>query len=113
MFADRLPGFPDNLTRAPDGTFWVAFFTTRNPAAAFLGPRPWLRSIVAKLPQTLWPRPARVGLVAQLSEAGEVMQVLRDPDGSVVANVTGVRAARGGRLVLGTLLGDRVWEAAY
>ncbi|MEJ2120866.1 MAG: SMP-30/gluconolactonase/LRE family protein [Alphaproteobacteria bacterium] len=44
IFIDNLPGFPDNISANGKGTFWLAMFTVRNPAADALakqsaGPR--------------------------------------------------------------------------
>jgi sugar lactone lactonase YvrE len=99
--ADALPGFPDNLSRSPRGTFWLALPDRRNRALDALLPRPRLRRAVAALPEAWQPQPARYGLVVELAEDGTVLRSLHDPTGRV-AFVTGVRE-HDGRLYLGSL----------
>jgi sugar lactone lactonase YvrE len=102
VFADNLPGFPDNIGRGPRGTFWVALFTVRNPLMDALHPRPWAKRLLSKLPRFAWPRPAPYGLVLELDEEGRVLRSLHDPGGERVTQVTTAREHEG-HLYLGTL----------
>ena len=102
VFLDGLPGFPDNLAASGRGTFWMALFTVRNPAADFLHPRPGVRRLLAKLPRFAWPRPAPYGLVLEVDESGRVLRSLHDPGGLRVRQVTTARE-HDGSLYLGTL----------
>ncbi len=45
IFIDNLPGFPDNITRAPDGGFWLALVAERNADFDMMMPRPFLRKL--------------------------------------------------------------------
>ncbi len=112
IFLDHLPGFPDNLTRDPaTGRFWIALFTVRNPAMAFLHPHPFLKDQLAKLPHFLWPKPAPYGLVLEVDERGTIVGAHHDPEGRVVPQVTSVEP-RDGKLYLGSLHGGLfVWSA--
>lgn len=102
VFADNLPGFPDNIDRSPRGTFWVALFTVRNPLMDALHPRPWAKRLLSKLPRFAWPRPAPYGLVLELDEQGRALRSLHDPGGERVTQITTAREHEG-NLYLGTL----------
>lgn len=102
VFADNLPGFPDNLSRGARGTFWVALFTVRNDFLDALQPHPLLKKLLARLPGLLWPQPARYGFVANLDAGGHCLRSFHDPTGERVWQVTTARE-RDGVLYLGTL----------
>ena len=58
----ELPGFPDNLA-ADDGLFWVAFASEPNSALEAIHKLPlFLRRVVARLPESVQPKPSRVRL---------------------------------------------------
>lgn len=100
IFVDNLPGFPDNLSTG-EGVFWVAMPTPRDRILDALLPRPWLRNIIARLPDRLQPQPKRHGFVLGLDAAGTVVHNLQDPSGRV-AMTTGARQ-HGDKLYLGSL----------
>jgi sugar lactone lactonase YvrE len=109
VFADNLLGIPDNLTRAPDGTYWVAMNNLRPALVDRLHPRPFLKEQLAKLGQERLRAAAdrsRYGLVIQLDERGEVVRSLHDPGGRLYNLSTAVPHA--GHLYLGTLFGDSI-----
>ena len=110
VFADNLPGFPDNLSRGGGGTFWVAFFTVRNDFLDALQPHPLAKRLLARLPSFLWPRPARYGFVANLDHRGQCLRSFHDPTGERVWQITTARE-RDGVLYLGTL--DNSWLARF
>ena len=100
-FVDNLPGIPDNLTSA-GGTIWVAMFTPRNKVLDLLLPRPRLRGMVQKLPESLQPQPVRYGFVVGFNEqTGAVTHNLQDPSGGY-APITTARLHED-RLWLGSL----------
>jgi len=103
IFIDGLPGFPDGISTSPRGTFWVAMFTVRNQTADFMAPRPWLRSVISKLPSATWPKPEPYGLVLELDSDGEIIRSLHDPGGQHVSVITSVHE-EAGQLYFGTLL---------
>ena len=108
VFADNLPGFPDNLARGSRGSFWVAFFTVRNDLLDALQPHPLAKRLLARLPSVFWPRPARYGFVAHLDDTGRCIRSFHDPTGDQVWQVTTARE-HDGVLYLGTL--DNSWLA--
>ena len=106
VFLDNLPGFPDNLDGNRKGSFWMAFFTVRNPIADAIHPHPFVKSLLAKLPRFTWPRPRPYGLVLEVDEEGRILRSLHDPDGRQVSQVTTAREHEGS-LYLGTL--EQAW----
>jgi sugar lactone lactonase YvrE len=106
-FATDLPGFPDNLSRSPRGTYWVAIFTLRNAQADFASSRVWLKRILSRLPMRLWVRSLEYGLALELSAEGKVLRTFHDPFGRCSREVTAVEE-HDGHLYLGTLHGDYI-----
>ncbi|HVU89982.1 MAG TPA: SMP-30/gluconolactonase/LRE family protein [Pirellulales bacterium] len=107
VFADNLPGYPDNITQSGHGTFWLALFTVRNEQADWLSPRPFVKSVMAKLPALLWPKPQPYAFVVQLDEGGKFINSLQDPTGQHLREVTSA-FERDGYLYLGSLHNDRI-----
>lgn len=99
---DNLPGFPDGISPATDGGFWVALVNPRNKLVDFAHPKPWLKNVLAALPESLQPAPERYGFVLRVDEAGAVVENLQDPGGDVISGVTTVRDT-GGALLFGSL----------
>lgn len=107
VFTDNLPGFPDNINRSSDGTYWLALYTVRNPVMDRLHPHPFAKNMVARLPAFLWPAPEPYGFVAELDEHGLIVDTLQDPGGEALSEVTSVKE-RHGALYMGTLDNDWV-----
>lgn len=107
IFADNLPGFPDNISRGSGGRYWLACFTVRNDLLDWMHPHPWIKELLAKLPEFMWPQPAAYGLVLALDQDGRIVRSLQDPEGQTVTNVTSVKEHQG-RLYLGSLFQDQV-----
>jgi sugar lactone lactonase YvrE len=106
IFADNLPGFPDNLSATADGRFWVAYPTPRNSQLDMVLPYPFARKMIFRLPAFLQPKPARYGFVAAYDTAGRVVENLQDPQGRF-EQITGVWE-RAGKLYLSSLSEDAV-----
>jgi sugar lactone lactonase YvrE len=100
VFIDNLPGFPDNINFTDRNTVWVALPSPRLASVDALAPRPFLRSVVLRLPATLQPAPIRHGFVVELDRDGNPLRSLQDPSGEV-ALVTSV-TERDHRLFLGS-----------
>lgn len=100
VFVENLPGFPDNLSRW-HSTFWCAFPRLRDRALDLTLPRPWMRTVIHRLPEQLQPRVGRHGFVAAYDHGGRVVTTLQDPTGRV-GSTTGA-SADGFRLYVGSL----------
>jgi sugar lactone lactonase YvrE len=107
VFIDNLPGYPDNITSNRRGAFWLALFTVRNREADWLSPRPFLKSVLAKLPAPLWPKPERYAFVVKLDETGKILDSLQDPQGRGLYAITSA-FERDGYLYLGSLYNNRI-----
>ncbi|NHZ44378.1 SMP-30/gluconolactonase/LRE family protein [Massilia aquatica] len=94
---DNLPGYPDNLTRAPDGTLWLGFGGQRNDLDK-MARTPFMRSMVLRIPRFSWAKPKPYGHVMAFSEDGKVIDDLQDPGGAspLTTGATGI----GGRLYI-------------
>ncbi|MEM9172344.1 MAG: SMP-30/gluconolactonase/LRE family protein [Pseudomonadota bacterium] len=99
---ENLPGFPDNINPAPDGTFWVGLVSPRNPLMDRLASRPFFRRMVARLPESFRPAPTRYGLVFRIDDQGSVIETLQDPTGAY-ALTTGAVTHPDGRIVISSL----------
>jgi sugar lactone lactonase YvrE len=80
VFMDNLPGYPDNLERQDDGTFWLAFASPRVPAEALM-PYPFLRKVIWRLGSAVRPAPIERGMVIQFDPDGKILRTLQDPSG--------------------------------
>ena len=83
VFIDGLPGFPDNITEAPNGDFWLSLVAPRTSLTDRLVASPFLRKVIWRLTQVIGASDiveAHVWAV-RLSPEGEVKQVLEDPTG--------------------------------
>jgi len=107
IFADNLPGFPDNLSVDSKGRFWVAFPTLRNAQMDGLHPTPWLKNLVAKLPDSFKPAPQEYGLVVAFDRDGEIITSLQDTRGTHLQEITSVNP-HGDYLYFGSLHNDRI-----
>jgi len=107
VFADNLPGFPDNLAVDDKGRYWVAFPTLRNPKVDAMHRNPWLKDLVAKLPDSLKPAPQEYGLVVAFDRNGEVITSLHDTRGTHLQEITSVNP-HGDYLYFGSLHNDRI-----
>ncbi|KAL8615676.1 hypothetical protein ACOMHN_034826 [Nucella lapillus] len=94
VFADNLPGWPNNIRRSGRGTYWVGFASVRHAdkfsVLDFAASRPWIRSIVAKLVpedvmRALIPKH---GLLVELDKGGNIIRSLHDPQGHRVPAVS-------------------------
>lgn len=91
VWADNLPGIPDNVTsQTVDGLFWVALYSPRMRLLEWMAPNPGLRVFAANLPSAVQPDPEHRAWVLGLDADGRVVHSLRGGKGSY-SPVTGVR----------------------
>jgi hypothetical protein len=101
VFADNLPGFPDNLTRSASNRLWVGLTKPRSPVIDAAAPHPFLRSLTLRLPRFLWPVPKAYGHVIAYDENGKVVDDLQDPSGAYPETTAATEAD--GRLFIQSL----------
>lgn len=102
VFADNLPGFPDNLTFNGRDRFWVALYAPRNAMLDRLAPHPFWRRMVARLPSFLQPAPEPLAFIVGLDLDGRVVEQYRAQGAQAYAPITSVRE-HDGYLYLGSL----------
>jgi len=108
VFAGKLPAFPDGVTAAPDGGFWIAGIARVAPIAGRLAPYPRLRTLAAHVAAAVFPLVSKPGAFAlKVDAAGKPERALSDPAGARVSSMSCV-AQHGDRLFLGNLAGDFV-----
>ncbi|XP_043913682.1 adipocyte plasma membrane-associated protein isoform X2 [Protopterus annectens] len=92
MFAENLPGFPDNIRPSSSGGYWIVMSAIRpNPGFStidFVAERPWIKKIVFKLlnQETVMKLVPKYSLVLELNEDGSYKRSFHDPHGMVVAH---------------------------
>ncbi len=92
VFIDNLPGFPDNLSYNDRGIFWVAIFAPRDALLDKLLPgNLYLRTVIAKLPAFVQPRPKKHAFVLGLDLEGKVVANLQYAGDDAYAPITSVR----------------------
>lgn len=102
VFIDNLPFFPDGISSNGQGVFWLALVSPRNALVDKLGPYPFVRKMLVRLPSFLQPAPQRYAFVLGLDAAGQVIHNLQNPTGNPFAIITSVQQ-HGDRLYLGSL----------
>ncbi len=101
VFAE-MPGFPDNLSTGPTGTFWCAVASTRNKLLDMLLDKPpALRRMVWSLPDVVQPGPAKEAIVFGYDRHGRVTHNLQSHGGEFIV-ATGARE-HDGWLYVGSL----------
>lgn len=88
IFIDNLPGYPDNITRTPDGTFLVGLSLARVPKLDQARPKPWLVKLMYRLPKSVQPKPQFPGYLLELTRTGKVQRFLADETPDNIAQIT-------------------------
>ena len=79
---DNLPGFPDNISQAASGGYYVGLASPRSAPVDGLSDKPFVRKIIQRLPQFMRPQGKAYGHLLKISESGKVLQSLQDPSGA-------------------------------
>lgn len=79
LLIGNLPGYPDNISLAPDGRIWIALVSKRNAIGEWLTPRaPLFRRVLWRLPYRWLPNPKPIIWAISIDpEDGIVHQHLR------------------------------------
>lgn len=112
VFASNLPGFPGNLDIDQAGRYWVAFPGLRNLQIDALHRQPWLKDLVAKVPENLRPGIKNYGLVLAYNADGQPLISLHDTRGTHLKTVTSVTHYNGA-LYFGSLHNDRIGRLPF
>lgn len=95
VFVDNLPGFPNGISIRPDGSFWLGFTTLRNDALDNIHSQRGMKKLVYALPEFMQPQQALFGMVMNLSDQGEILEMLYDPSGLKVPEAGAVKEYNG------------------
>ncbi|MDQ7018515.1 MAG: SMP-30/gluconolactonase/LRE family protein [Robiginitomaculum sp.] len=109
---ENLPGFPDNLNRAPDGSFWLGLTSPRSAPLDQLSAKPFMRKIVQRLPAAFRPKAENYGFVLNFGLDGHVLNVLQDPKGTYPLT-TGAFEPGDGWLYISSLSASSIGRAAW
>ncbi|WP_107989985.1 ABC transporter permease [Breoghania corrubedonensis] len=109
VLLDRLPGYPDNINRASDGTYWVAIMGMRSPALDLALRMPAFRRRMARrtaADQWLYPN-LNIGCVVRFDDNGEILESLWDRKAANHPMITSMREHKGW-LYLGGITNNRI-----
>ena len=108
VFAEGLPGFPDNITYSREKQrYWVALAAPRDAVVDGLSAWPHLRRAVARLPKALLPKPKRHAQIVALDLNGKVIAYLDHDAPTSFSPISSVRE-HDGWLYLGSFGRDAV-----
>ncbi|TDE38917.1 ABC transporter permease [Antarcticimicrobium sediminis] len=104
-----MPGYPDNINRASDGTYWMAWLGMRTPSFDLSLRHPAMRKRMARrLPQDDWLFPnINTGGVVKFNDKGEILHTMGDLTGLAHPMVTSMREHKG-ELFIGGILNNRI-----
>ena len=106
VFIDRLPGFPDNITEAPDGGFWLALPGPRTEQIDALIPSPFARKIAWRIFNLGISPVERHSWAVKLTADGVAISSLEDASGRIYMVTSVIEQA--GKLYLGSLATDYI-----
>src|SRR5436309_3511190 len=100
-----MPGYPDNINRASDGNYWMAWLGMRTPSFDLSLRHPDMRKrMTRRLPQDEWLFPnINTGGVVKFDESGRIVETLGDISGVSHPMVT-FMCERKGWLYVGGIL---------
>ncbi|KAL3986399.1 Strictosidine synthase family protein [Acanthocheilonema viteae] len=94
IFADNLPGLPDNIRPGKNGTFWIGLAAVRHSDQFsfldYLANKPYIRKCILQLvPERQWEWllsmfATKHALILQLNEDGQIIASAHDPTGQVI-----------------------------
>ena len=85
IIIDNLPGFPDNIVRSGDH-YWVGLVSPRLQVLDKLADNPFVRKVLARLPEAVKPAAKHYSHVFRMDESGNVVESLQDPAGGYHTN---------------------------
>lgn len=90
IFIDNLPGGPDNIYLAPDGSFWIAVLQVASKGLEFVHRSKPSKHLVASFPKlvNLVIGVKRKATVVNVAADGKITRKFDDPDGKVMSFVT-------------------------
>ena len=89
IFVQGLPGTPDGVSAAKDGTYWVALYTPPPFGVDFIARWVWLRRLLMAIPTlSKMVKPVQHGHIINVGINGKILKSLQDPTGNRVNGLT-------------------------
>lgn len=90
IFVENLPGGPDNIKLAPDGSFWIAILQLSSPGLEFVHTSKATKHLLAAFPKLIkLAAPLhKKAAVVNVAANGIVIRKFEDPNGKVMSFVT-------------------------
>ncbi|CAN4110296.1 unnamed protein product [Withania somnifera] len=90
IFVDNLPGAPDNIKLAPDGSFWIALVQLTSPGLNFVHTSRASKHLLATFPKLMnWMFGGyHQAMVVNVAADGKITKGFDDPTGKVMSFVT-------------------------
>ncbi|KAF8388714.1 hypothetical protein HHK36_025394 [Tetracentron sinense] len=92
VFIDNLPGAPDNINLAPDGSFWIALLQLTSNGLEFVHTSKAAKHLVATFPKLIEKVKGmhKKAMVVKVAANGKIIIKFDDPNGTVMSFVTSV-----------------------
>jgi len=108
VIIDNLPGFPDNINRAPQtGTYYVGLISMRSKFLDDTSAKPGIRKLAWRLPEFMKPKAVDYGHIVLIDADGNVLRTWQDPKGGYT-QATGAHAPGDGFLYISSLKADKL-----
>ena len=107
IIRDNLPGFPDNINRAPNGNFYVGIVSMRSAFLDDYSNSPFWRKFAWRLPQFMQPQAQNYGFIIEMDGHGNVIQTWQDPSGAY-PSTTGAHNPGDGWLYISSLTASKL-----
>lgn len=90
IFIDNLPGGPDNINLAPDGSFWIALLELTFSGMEFVHTSKTTKHLIAAFPKLidLLKGMYKKAMVINVAANGEIIRKLDDPNGKMMSFIT-------------------------
>uniref|UniRef100_A0A5B7BFI9 Strictosidine synthase conserved region domain-containing protein n=1 Tax=Davidia involucrata TaxID=16924 RepID=A0A5B7BFI9_DAVIN len=90
IFVDNLPGGPDNINLAPDGSFWIALLELTSSGFEFVHKSKAAKHLLATFPKLveIVNGVRNKAMVVNVATDGKIIKKFDDPDGKVMSFVT-------------------------
>lgn len=111
VFKDSLYGYPDGISSDDKGDFYVAIYAPRKPFLDLIHKYPFLKAQLAKLPQSMLPKPDKNSSILVIDENGKVLKKYYDNTGNIFSLSSVKRYDR--TLYIGTLVGKSIWKYEF
>lgn len=104
-----LPGYPDNINRASDGTYWLAIVGMRTPTLDLALRMPGFRRRMARrvAPDEWLYANINTGCIVRFDDSGRILEALWDRDGTNHPMITSMREHKG-YLYIGGISNNRI-----